>query len=42
MDKGKKGKHADLLKDKKPRDHHEIPRKEGANEKALVTKETAL
>ena len=29
MDKGKKGKQADLLNDEKPRNHHKIPRKRG-------------
>ena len=41
MDKGNKGKQADLLDDEKPRNCHKIPRKTG-NEKALVTKEMAL
>ena len=27
MDKGKKGEKANILKDEKPRNHHEIPRK---------------
>ena len=42
MDEGKKGKQANLQEDEKPRNHHEIPRKKGGNEKALVTKEMAL
>ena len=42
MDKGNKGKQANLLNDEKPRNRHEIPRKKGGNEKALVTKEMAL
>ena len=42
MDKGKEGKQADLLSKEKPRNHHNIPRKKGENEKALVTKEMAL
>ena len=43
MDKNKKGKQADLLKDEKPGYHHEIPRKMGGrNEKAVVTKERTL
>ena len=42
MDEYKKGKQADLLEDEKPGNHHEIPRKKGGNEKALVTKEMAL
>ena len=42
MDEGKKGKQANLPKDEKPRNHHEIPRKKGGNEKAPVTKEMAL
>ena len=42
MDKGKKGEQANLLKDEKTRNHHEIPRKMGGNEKGLVTKEMAL
>ena len=42
MDEGKKGKQADLVNDEKPRNHHEIPRKKGGNEKPLVTKEMAL
>ena len=42
MDEGNKGKQADLLNEEKPRNCHEIPRKKGENEKALVTKEMAL
>ena len=42
MDEGNKGKQANLLKDEKPRNHYEIPRKKEGNEKALVTKEMAL
>ena len=42
MDKGKEGNQADLLSKEKPRNHHDIPRKMGGNEKALVTKEMAL
>ena len=42
MDKKKEGKQADLLKLEKPQYHHDIQRKKGENEKALVTKEMAL
>ena len=42
MDEKKEGKRADLLNMEKPRYHHDIPRKKGENEKALVTKEMAL
>ena len=42
MDKGKEGEQADLQKREKPRNHHEILKKKGGNEKALVTKEMAL
>ena len=42
MDEDKKGKQANLLEDEKPRNCHDIPRKKGGNEKALVTKEMAL
>ena len=42
MDKGKEGKQADLLSKEKPRNHHDIPRKKGGNEKPLVTKEIPL
>ena len=42
MDEKKEGKQADLLNKKNPRHHHDIPRKKGENEKALVTKEMAL
>ena len=41
-DKKKEGKQADLLKSKTTRYHHEIPRNEGENEIALVTKEMGL
>ena len=41
MDKGKKGDQANLKKEK-PTNSHKIPRKNGRNEKALVTKEMAL
>ena len=37
MDEKKEGKQADLLNKEKPRYHHDIPRKRGENEKALVT-----
>ena len=37
MDKGKEGKQADLLSKEKLRNCHDIPRKKGGNEKALVT-----
>ena len=42
MDEEKEGMQADLLNKEKPRNHHDIPRKKGKNEKALVTKEMAL
>ena len=42
MDVKKKGKQADLQKSNITRYHHDIPRKKGENEKALVTKETGL
>ena len=42
MDEEKEGKQADILNKEKPRNHHDIPRKNGKNEKALVTKEMAL
>ena len=42
MNKDKEGKQADLLNKEKPRNHHDIPRKKGGNEKALVTKEMGL
>ena len=42
MDEEKEGKQADLLIKEKPRNHHDIPRKKGKNEEALVTKEMAL
>ena len=42
MDEKKEGKQADLLKLEKLQYHHNIPRKKGQNEKALVTKEMAL
>ena len=42
MDEQKKGKQATLLNKEKPRNHHDIPRKKGENEEALVTKEMAL
>ena len=38
----KKGKQAELLKNEKPKKNHEIPRIQEKNEKALVTKEMAL
>ena len=38
----KKREQAKLLKDEKPKKHHEIPRNEGKNEKAVVTMEMAL
>ena len=41
-DKKKEGKQADLLKSKTMRYHHDIPRNEGENEIALVTKEMGL
>ena len=42
MDEEKEGKQADLLNKEKPRNHHDISRKKGKNEEALVTKEMAL
>ena len=42
MDEKKKGKQADLLKSKTTRYHHNIPRKKGENEKALVMNEMEL
>ena len=42
MDETKEGKRADLQNKKKPRYHHDMSRKKGENEKALVTKEMAL
>ena len=42
IDKRKGKKEAELLKDEKPKYHHEIPRKKDEKEKALVTKEMAL
>ena len=42
MNKDKEGKQADLLNKEKPRNHHDVPRKKGGNEKALVTKEMGL
>ena len=42
MDEEKEGKQADLLNKEKPRNNHDIPRKKGGNEEALVTKEMAL
>ena len=42
MDKGKEVEQADLQKRERPRNHHEILKKKGGNEKALVTKEMAL
>ena len=42
MDEEREGKQADLLKLKKTRSDHDIPRKKGENEKALVTKEMEL
>ena len=42
MDVEKEGKQADLQKLKITRYHHDIPRKKGENEKALVTKEMGL
>ena len=41
-DKKKEGKQANLLKSKTTRYHHDIPRNEGENEIALVTKEMGL
>ena len=42
MDVRKEGKQADLQESKITRYHHDIPRKKGENEKALVTKEMGL
>ena len=42
IDEKKEGKQVDLLNKEKPRNHHDIPRKKGKYEKALVTKEMAL
>ena len=42
MDLAKEGKQADLQELNITRYHHEIPRKKGVNEKALVTKEIGL
>ena len=42
MDKKKEGKQANLLKSKTTQYHHDIPRKKGENEKALVTNEMEL
>ena len=42
MDEKKEGKQADLLKSKTTQYHHDIPRKKGENEKALVTNEMEL
>ena len=42
MDEEKEGKQADLLNKEKPLNHHNIQRKNGGNEKALVTKEMTL
>ena len=42
MDVKKEGKQADLQELNKTRYHHDIPRKKGENEKALVTKEMGL
>ena len=42
MDEEKEGKQANLRNKEKPLNHHDIPRKKGGNEKALVTKEMAL
>ena len=42
MDEEKEGKQADLLRSKITRYDHDIPRKKGENEKALVTKEMEL
>ena len=42
MDEEKEGKQADLLNKEKTQNHHNILRKRGGNEKALVTKEMAL
>ena len=42
MDEKKEGKQADLLRLKITRYDHDIPRKKGENEKALVMKEMEL
>ena len=42
MDEKKEGKQADILRSKIIRNDHNIPRKNGENEKALVTKEMEL
>ena len=42
IDEKKEGKQADLLNKEKPENHHDIPRKKGKYEEALVTKEMAL
>ena len=42
MDEEKEGKQANLRNKETPLNHHDIPRKKGGNEKALVTKEMAL
>ena len=42
MNEEKEGKQADLLRSKITRYDHDIPRKKGENEKALVTKEMEL
>ena len=42
MDEEKEGKQADLLRSKITRYGHDISRKKGENEKALVTKEMEL
>ena len=42
MDEEKEGKQADLLRSKITQYDHDIPRKKGENEKALVTKEMEL
>ena len=42
MDMKKEGKQADLKESNLTRYHHDIPRKKGENEKALVTKEMGL
>ena len=42
INRHKKGKQAEQLKNENPKKHHKIPRNGGGNEKALVTKEMAL
>ena len=42
MDEEQEGKQVNVLNKEKPRNHHNIPRKKGGNEEALVTKEMAL